>query len=179
MTVYLSGGCKNGKSSLAEKTAKALCRDSRLYYLATMLPQDDEDAERIRRHVISREGMGFETVEIGRDLSRFANRLDPCGTYLLDSVTALLSNEMFPPSLPPNLNAPAQVAADLTVLCKTVKNIVFVSDFIFSDAEGYGSLTEEYRRGLAQIDRTLAAVCETVAEVCSGCVTVYKGALPL
>ena len=43
MTVFLSGGCKNGKSTLAEQIAVHLSRPEHLYYLATMIPHDEED----------------------------------------------------------------------------------------------------------------------------------------
>ena len=70
MTVFLSGGCKNGKSTLAEQIAVHLSRPGRLYYLATMIPQDEEDRARITRHVESRAGLGFQTVECGLSLEK-------------------------------------------------------------------------------------------------------------
>ena len=68
MKIFFSGGCKNGKSTLAERSIKALAGDGPLYYIATMIPHDEEDRERIRRHVASRAGMGFETLEQGRNV---------------------------------------------------------------------------------------------------------------
>lgn len=68
MTVFLSGGCKNGKSTLAEQTAVCLSQPGRLYYLATMIPHDEEDRSRIARHVASRSGLGFQTIECGLGL---------------------------------------------------------------------------------------------------------------
>lgn len=97
MTVFLSGGCKNGKSTLAEQTAVYLSRPGQLYYLATMIPHDEEDRSRIARHVASRSGLGFQTIECGLGLEAALQDADVEGTYLLDSVTALLSNEMFRP----------------------------------------------------------------------------------
>ena len=136
MTVFLSGGCKNGKSTLAEQIAVHLSRPGRLYYLATMIPHDEEDRARIARHVESRAGLGFQTVECG-------------------------------------------LARELTALAGRLRHIVFVSDYIYSDALAYGELTEAYRRGLAHIDRTLAAACDTVAEVSFGGRIVYKGEIPV
>lgn len=179
MTVFLSGGCKNGKSTLAEQTAVHLSRPGRLYYLATMIPHDDEDRARIARHVGSRAGLGFQTVECGLGLEKSLAQADRDGTYLLDSVTALLSNEMFRPDGSVDHDAPRRVARELTALTERLKNMVFVSDYIYSDALLYGDLTEEYRRGLAYIDRCLAAVCDTVAEISFGGRTVYKGVIPV
>ena len=179
MTVFLSGGCKNGKSTLAEQIAVHLSRPEHLYYLATMIPHDEEDRLRIARHVQSRAGLGFQTVECGLGLEKALEKADPAGSYLLDSVTALLSNEMFRPDGSVDLSAPERVAGELTALCRRLKPSVFVSDYIYSDALRYGELTEEYRRGLAYIDRCLAAACDTVAEVSFGGRLIYKGEIPV
>ena len=179
MTAFLSGGCKHGKSTLAEQTAVYLSRPGQLYYLATMIPHDEEDRSRIARHVASRSGLGFQTIECGLGLEAALQDADVEGTYLLDSVTALLSNEMFRPDDSIDLTAPERVARELTALARRMKSMVFVSDYIYSDAMIYGDLTEQYRRGLAHIDRSLAAVCDAVAEVSFGGRIVYKGELPV
>ena len=178
MTVFISGGCKNGKSTLAEKTAKTLAAGGPLYYVATMIPRDGEDRARIRRHVASRAGQGFTTLECGTQIEKCLLRADAGGTFLLDSVTALLANEMFRPDGTVDRTAPERVAQELARFAAGVKNAVFVSDFIDSDAGSYDALTEAYRRGLATVDRTLARVCDTAAEVCIGCSIVYKGVMP-
>ena len=51
MTVFLSGGAKNGKSTLAQHLAKALAAGGPLYYVATMIPHDREDHACIARHL--------------------------------------------------------------------------------------------------------------------------------
>ena len=43
MIVFICGGSKSGKSSLAQNISKALSKDSALYYVATMIPSDAED----------------------------------------------------------------------------------------------------------------------------------------
>ena len=48
MSTYISGGCKNGKSFYAQRVAKA--GGAPLYYVATMIPRDDEDRARVLRH---------------------------------------------------------------------------------------------------------------------------------
>ncbi|MBQ3276386.1 MAG: bifunctional adenosylcobinamide kinase/adenosylcobinamide-phosphate guanylyltransferase [Oscillospiraceae bacterium] len=179
MTVFISGGCKNGKSTLAERTAKALAGDGPLYYIATMIPHDEEDEERIRRHVAARAGMGFITLEQGRDILQCLSRAREGGAFLMDSVTALLSNEMFRPGGVMDWNAGERVADDLLRFARSCGNAVFVSDFIYSDAGRYDEYTEAYRRGLALCDKTLARACDTVVEVCSSNFILHKGELPV
>lgn len=178
MKIFISGGCKNGKSSLAESCTCALSGGGSLYYLATMIPHDREDEERIERHVASRAGKGFITIERGRAITKCLETADPKGAFLLDAVTSLFSNEMFHDGIV-DLDAAQRTADELKALAESVENIVFVSDYIYSDDVQYDEYTEAYRKGLALCDRTLAEVCDTVVEVCAGHPIVYKGKLPL
>ena len=74
MNYFLSGGAKNGKSSLAQRIVCA--QPGPHYYLATMIPHDDEDLLRIRRHIDDRAGLGFATVECGTDILSALGRLE-------------------------------------------------------------------------------------------------------
>ena len=118
MTALIVGGSKSGKSSLAQQLAVELAGDGKLYYLATMVPRDGEDLARIARHLEDRAGMGFETVEQGKNLPGCLSRADRSGTFLLDSVTALLTNEFFPPELDyaPDYAAGQRVGDDILSL---------------------------------------------------------------
>ena len=181
MTVFLSGGAKNGKSSLAQDLAVALAEGGKRYYIATMIPVDEEDRERIRRHVADRDGMGFETVECGRNILSCLDRADKDASFLLDSATALLMNELFPPSknYEMDMAAAKQCAEDLVTFAKTVRHAVIVSDYIYSDAQRYDPVTETYRKCLADIDRKLAEISDTVIEMSAGQKIVHKGELLL
>ena len=95
MRVFISGGCKNGKSTFAQKFAKNQAINSKLYYIATMISSDIEDDERIKCHRQEREGWGFTTIEQPRNIEDILLKCDSDGSFLLDSLTALLANEMF------------------------------------------------------------------------------------
>lgn len=174
MNIFISGGCKNGKSYYAQHLAKKQAGDHLpLYYIATMEPADEEDDARILRHQDERAGWGFQTLEQSRNIGRL--EADFSGSFLLDSVTALLSNEMFLPDGTVDRKAYLRVADELSQLTEKSSNMVFVSDYIYSDAVKYEELTELYRRGLAWIDRVLAAKCDTVIEVSYGNIQFIKG----
>ena len=183
MNIFISGGCKNGKSYHAQELARNMSREKSLplYYLATMIPTDDEDRARIRRHLSEREGWGFDTIEQGRNICEAligstlsGEKVYPGGVFLLDSVTALLSNEMFLPEGTVVLDAAEKLAAELSEFANRTGNTVFVSDYIYSDGRLFDEYTENYRRGLALIDRTLAALCDQVVEVSYGFKYLYK-----
>ena len=117
-------------------------------------------------------------MECGRNILHSLTAARPEGTFLLDSVTALLSNEMFPAEGGMDRQAPLRVAQQLKDFCQQVGHAVLVSDYIYSDARRYDPWTETYRRGLAEIDRTLANCCDAVGEVCAGNLYWHKGGAP-
>ena len=199
MNVFISGGCKNGKSYYAQRRARALAGGEgetgpltkKLYYIATMIPHDDEDRARIRRHLSEREGWGFETVEQGKNLTEILNKnVDPGGVFLLDSVTAVMENEMYPVALKErgdekvivflgeDADASERVKRDMVRFAEEIKrnggSVVFVSDGIYGDMNGYSESTEKYRQALAETDRALAEVCDEVIEIAYGAEEIWK-----
>lgn len=188
MNVFISGGCKNGKSYYAQKQAKELAAGGPLYYVATMIPHDDEDRGRIKRHLSERDGWGFETIERGRNISGILTELsvDLGGTFLLDSVTAVMENEMYPVELRgrdiiflgEDAEAPKRVTTELSDFAKAVRraggSAVFVSDGIYTDIGEYSASTERYRRALAEADKAVACLCDRVVEVAYGQIEEWK-----
>lgn len=185
MNIFISGGCKNGKSYHAQELARDMARENGLplYYVATMIPTDHEDHARIRRHLDERDGWGFETIEQGINIcdclkagavTSEGNLVDAGGVFLLDSVTALLSNEMFRPDGSMDLECADRLALELKEFASRTGNTVFVSDYIYSDARKFDEFTETYRKTLAHLDRTLANVCDQVIEVTFGMKYLYK-----
>lgn len=172
MNIFISGGCKNGKSYYAQRRAKELAElfGVPLYYIATMIPHDEEDRARIRRHLSERDGWGFETIEQGLALTDilYNDDVDKKGVFLMDSVTALLDNEMFDDEGNIDKDAPERVKKDVLKFAAGTGNTVFVSDYIYGDADFYSETVEDYRRGLAYIDRALAEMCEEVIEIAYG-----------
>ena len=175
MTVFISGGAKCGKSSIAQDLALKLSQGEKLYYVATMIPSGAEDDERIRRHLEDRAGMGFETVECFRNIGSIADR---DGTFLVDNITSLMQNALFPPETgyEMEISSAENCARELVEFAHQVRHAVFVSDYIYSDAERYSESTEAYRKSLADADRRLARVCDVVMEVSNGIPIIHKGA---
>lgn len=181
MTVFISGSAKCGKSSLAQDLAVALAEGGKRYYVATMIPSGKEDDERIRRHIADRDGMGFETVECFKNILDCLDTADAGGTFLVDNVTSLLQNALFPAERDYQLDpeAAGRCTDELVAFAGKVRHAVFVSDYIYSDAQRYSESTERYRRCLAETDRRLAQICDTVVEVAAGRFTIHKGELAL
>ncbi|MCL2201804.1 MAG: bifunctional adenosylcobinamide kinase/adenosylcobinamide-phosphate guanylyltransferase [Oscillospiraceae bacterium] len=179
MRIFVSGGCKNGKSFYAQRLAKSAAgrggQPAFMYYVATMRPVDSEDDERIKRHRDERDGWGFTTIEQPVRIEEILEKCDKRGCFLLDSLTALLAEEMFPPEGSPDELAADRVIAGLTQVLEAIGNIVVVSDYIYGDAMFFDPLTESYRRSLAKIDRAAAKLCDVVLEISYAGVIVHKG----
>lgn len=212
MKILISGGAKNGKSMYAQKIAKAMSveYDVPLYYVATMEPTDEEDENRIKRHVQDRAGWGFTTIEephklvnvlserdkgfmaesdnadnlYNTDNADNANYLDikcmgkspvnPKGVFLVDSLTALLGNNMFGKNGSMNLDCFDDVRDDIYTFSTIASNIVMVSDSIGCDGIIFDQITEEYRESLARLEREIASYYDRVTEVSVGQIIEWK-----
>jgi len=173
MRIFRSGGCKNGKSTFAQNIVKA--RPEPRYYIATMSAVDDEDTERIKRHREERAGLGFITVEQPKSIEGILEKCDARGSFLLDSLTALLANEMFEESGDVDELACERITQGLIKVLERVQNIVIVSDYIYSDAQVYDTLTEQYRKSLAYLERLAAQHCDIVLEAAYTQIIAHKG----
>jgi len=172
--VFISGGCKNGKSFYGKRLAKAQ-QTNFLYYIATMKSIDAEDDERIVRHRKERDGWNFTTIEQPVDIEKILDQCNCSGSFLLDSVTALLANEMFLPGGFVNEQAARKVTEGLSKIICSIENVVIVSDYMYIDAVSYDLLTERYRKSLAEVDCAVAKICDIVLEVAYGNAIVHKG----
>lgn len=162
MTVFITGGCKNGKSTFAVQRAMEL--GEKRFYVATMLPRDAEDTQRVAYHRAKRAGLGFTTVE-SSDLVDVSP--EPGGVYLVDSITALVQNAMFPPDGSTNPHAAEEVLPRLKPFFAPGVHAVFVSDFLYSNcAPGQGD-TAAYMANLAAVERFLAQSCDKTFEICA------------
>lgn len=165
MIALVTGGSGCGKSTWAEKFVLKL--GGRRFYVATMQNADEECAARIERHRAQREGFGFETVERGRDVG--GAPVAPGATALLECLPTLLANEMFG-------GEPARVLPGVERLMETCKNLVVVTNDVFSDGLPYDPETVRYLRALAEINRAIAARADLVVEVVFSIPAVLKGA---
>ena len=177
MLILVTGGTKNGKSSIAQKMICSLATCDNRLYLATMKPCDDEDAERILKHKKDRAGLSFKTFECACDISSCEKKIfELCSrpSLLLDSLTSLLSNEMFRDGKIVH-RAGEKILLEIKNLSKALDNLVLVSDSIFSDAIQYEELTEEYRRELAFLENEIGCFADVVIKMECGQPFFVKG----
>jgi adenosylcobinamide kinase/adenosylcobinamide-phosphate guanylyltransferase len=170
--ILVAGGSKSGKSSLAQSLSSALCRDG-LFYLATMAPCDEEDRQRVARHQSERSGLGFITLEKPVAIDECLSDLTAQSTVLIDSLTALLANEMFGGGV--DIKAWERAQNGVSQICGGVLNTVIVTDDIFCGAEINDPTTEMFLRGLGHLNRGAADLCDIVVEMSFGTAVFLKG----
>lgn len=174
MTIFVTGGCKNGKSTFALRQAIRLGTERRCY-VATMLPRDAEELLCVERHRTARVGMGFTTSEQPYEPSKCFAEVGSDGVFLLDSVTALLANRMFNDAGEIHTEAVSEINKELNVFLDTAEHAIVVSDYIYCDGMEFSETTEEFRHALAMLDRRLAERCDVVVEICGGIPKICKG----
>ena len=170
MLALILGGAASGKSEYAERLV--LSRPGPHFYLATMEPWGEEGQARVRKHRGSRSGRGFRTVERYVDLSGLSLPSD--AGVLLEDLGNLTANELFRP----DGGGEDAVTAGLAHLAKTCRNLIVVSNEIFSGGQDYGEDTVRYLEALASLNRSLAARADLVVEVVCGLPDLWKGELP-
>ena len=178
MKILILGGSKSGKSDFAQEVALKLAQGGVHYYVATLQNTGTEaDKATVASHLQRRAGMGFETIEQGRNILACLERSDAAGTFLLDSVTTLLTNELFPPekNYETDEEAARRCCEELAAFADKVKHIVIVSDDLSRDAIHYDAATEAFRRQLGAIHCRLAKECDVVMEMAFGSLTIHKG----
>lgn len=88
--IFITGGARSGKSRFAVNLAKQLA--SKVTFVATAIPKDEEMRERIRRHQKDRPGH-WRLVEEEKNLSFVLSQLDAsCELVVIDCLSFLISN---------------------------------------------------------------------------------------
>lgn len=202
MITLITGGSGSGKSAYAEKY---ICHASNekgfkeKYYIATMQVFDEEGQRKIDRHRRLRAGKGFITIEQPRDIQDAVSKLQSENCLktgrlaLLECMSNLVANEMFPPvdasdtkeagvkkealDEPENMRnyentlislVSKKVLKDVSILSENVAELVIVTNNVFEDGVCYDESTMNYIKAMGIVNRGLAAMAESVVEVVAG-----------
>lgn len=202
MITLITGGSGSGKSAYAEKYICHVSNENgykEKYYIATMQVFDDEGQRKIDRHRRLRAGKGFITIEQPRDIKKaveklqFENCLKTGRSALLECMSNLVANEMFPPvdvsgmqaaeakketlDDPENMNdyetaqishVSKKVLKEVSILSENVAELVIVTNNVFEDGVSYDQSTMNYIKAMGIVNRGLAAMAERVVEVVAG-----------
>ena len=114
----------------------------------------------------------FTTVECYRDLEK--TEIPEHADVLLECMSNLTANEMFWPE-GAGSDTEEQILRGVEWLRRKARNLVIVSNEIFSDGCEYDSGTKEYQRTLGKINCRLAELADRVTEVVYGIPLEVKG----
>ena len=164
MLTLVTGGAASGKSEYAERLAAA-CDGPRVY-IATMRPLDKESVARIEKHRAARADRRFSTIERYHDLKG-------TNAVLLECMSNLAANELFGEGSAGKA-AVSAILDGVDALCAQARDVVIVSNELFSDGEAYAPETLCYLDVLGEINRTVAQRAHRVIEVVCGIPVIHK-----
>lgn len=160
----ITGGSGSGKSAFAENCILDFQGKNRIY-IATMFPFDEESHERIRRHREMRKEKNFSTVECYTGLLNLEIPAD--ADVLLECMSNLTANEMYQEQ-GAGTDTPGQVIAGVKYLKARTRNLVVVTNEVFSDGITYDADTMRYLEYLGQINCEMGRIADRVTEVVYG-----------
>ena len=184
MKILVTGGAGSGKSEFAEQYICENAGPGQKYYIATMKCPDEESLRKVERHRKMRQGKGFITVEQPACIEgALLNMEGRENAVLLECVSNLTANEMFPDNAAVSGNTDIRQKEDITDrIVKGIRKIgercgllVLVSNNIFEDGIIYTDGTGEYIKTLGNINRQLGRAADLVVEVVCGIPVVIKG----
>ncbi|MDR3311331.1 MAG: bifunctional adenosylcobinamide kinase/adenosylcobinamide-phosphate guanylyltransferase [Oscillospiraceae bacterium] len=163
MTVLLTGGSANGKSTFAERLLAALPQPQ--YYLFAMKPYGDGANAKIARHQEMRRGKGFIELERYSDVG--GAPVAPGSSVLLECLCNLTANEMYD-DVGNEREVFGKLYADVSRLRGACGNLVVVTNDVGSDCGGYDASTLRYVETLGRLNSALAADFDRVYELVAG-----------
>ena len=171
MLTLVVGGAGSGKSACAERLIERSDAAKRVY-LATMEPFGDEAAARIEKHCAMRANKGFSTLERSTDLAGVI--VPPDSAVLLEDLGNLCANELFSPQ-GAGERAAEEILRGVEQLREQCRDLVIVSNEVFTGGADYLGESEKYLSLLAYVNRRIAKQADRVCEVAGGLATYYKG----
>lgn len=93
MDIQLILGPNNSGKSLYAEDLAVQSADAPLYYLATMIPQTEDNKKRIAKHIEQRAGKGFQTIEEPWNIHTL--NIPTNSVVLLEDASNLLANGIF------------------------------------------------------------------------------------
>ena len=185
MMELVTGGSGSGKSAYAEETLCSLDsspdsgqgnetgtqQDGQRYYIATMPSWDKETEKKIAKHRAMRAGKGFCTLEWYTDFEERLERADCPGMegadILVECLSNLTANEMYMEE-GAGENAVDAVIRGILCLRDRCRNLVVVTNDVFSESAEDSPEMRIYKETLGRINCALAEAADRVTEVVCG-----------
>ena len=178
--IFITGGCRSGKSAFAERTAENLPASK--VYLATAPVLDEEMARRIARHRADRAAGGWETIEETIDITGALQRIADGRTVLIDCLTLWINNLMYEAEKKGREITEEEIAEkcrEIAAVCKGRSGtVIFVTNEVGLGIVPDNPLARRFRDLAGRCNQVFAAVADTAVFMVSGLPVYLKGSPP-
>ena len=169
--IFITGGCKSGKSKFAVELAKKT--GGKVLFIATCIPKDKEMKERVRIHKLNRP-KNWDTVEEEKDLvSLIKNVKGKYKCILIDCLTILISNLLL------NKKNKKYIEKEMEELARisreTNSRVIVISNEVGSGIVPGNKIAREFRDIAGIVNQKLASFADEVYLVVSGIPVKIKG----
>lgn len=176
--IYISGGCRSGKSDYAQNLAESM--PGRRAYLATCPLIDGEMEQRIAHHQQQRIDRHWETIEAPLDLTGAVDQAKDFDVLLIDCLTLWINNLFYEAEkigeLPTEQLISEQCTELVNVCRKRKQTIIFVSNELGMGLVPADSVSRRYRDCLGRCNQTIARLADEAIFMVSGIPLTLKGA---
>ena len=168
--IYISGGCRSGKSDYAQQLAESL--PGKRAYLATCPVIDDEMSDRIELHQQQRSGRGWKTIETPLELIETIKQTNDFNVLLIDCLTLWVNNLLYAAEQQGQTLSEHDIqkkCAELLTTCRQQsQTIIFVSNELGMGLVPIDATSRRYRDCLGRCNQTIAQSCDEAIFMVSG-----------
>lgn len=175
--IYISGGCRSGKSVYAQELAENF--PGRRVYLATCPRIDEEMDRRIELHQQQRENKGWTTIEVPLNLGAAVQQAEDFDVLLIDCLTLWINNLLYQAEQEGCSLTEKQIddhCKKLVEICRQRGQIViFVTNEVGMGLVPADTISRHYRDCLGRCNQTIAKLVDEAVFIVSGLPLILKG----
>ncbi len=174
--IYISGGCRSGKSDYAQNLAESL--PGKRAYLATCPQIDTEMDQRIERHQQQRLNRGWQTIESPLNLAEAIARAHEYDVILIDCLTLWVNNLLYAGEQRGEIITEQMIGEQCVALIDVCRQrqqtIIFVSNELGMGLVPADAVSRRYRDCLGRCNQVIAKLADEAIFMVSGLPLILK-----